>query len=31
MIDYKGYIINYPKVHSHITDKEIEEDLLVEI
>lgn len=31
MIGYEGYIINYPKLHTHITGRTITEDLLVKI
>lgn len=31
MIGYEGYIINYPKVHAHITGRTNDEDLLIKI
>lgn len=31
MVGYDGYIINYPRMHTHITGRKIEEDLLIKI
>jgi hypothetical protein len=31
MVGYDGYIINYPRMHTHITGRKIDEDLLIKI
>jgi hypothetical protein len=28
---FKGFIVNYPKMHSHVTGKEVDQDLFIEI
>ena len=28
---FKGFIVNYPKMHSHVTGREVDQDLFIEI